>query len=251
MSDNPEDSGQDPAGPSGRSEILAALLQAKGNMGSPKRTATNPHFGKKYAPLEEVIGATEPALNAVGIVSVQGVRRVHGEWTLECWLEHPESGQCLGPWHWPLMPDTRQQQALGSATTYARRYATQTICGVAGEDDTDAEGPSQRQQTTGKPAGQKSQQKPPERQQSGNLPTFRFGKFKDQPLIDGPDDYLEWYSGAVAKHADDPQKQEYRQANLTHLSEVNAALDAKRGNVGPPPEDDHPPPEAYEDDIPF
>ena len=115
--------------------LAEAFVAAQAKMESPKRTASNPHFKSKFAPLEECVRVSIPALNAEGIALSQpcvstddgrvGVRTVligHGE--------EMDLGTLLGN-----PPDDPQK--VGSWLTYFRRYALTSALGLAADDDDD------------------------------------------------------------------------------------------------------------------
>jgi ERF superfamily len=88
----------------------------------------------KYAPLDEVIEATRPALAANGLAVVQ---LLVGD-KLSTTLLHA-SGQWIASTI-PLGERAGTLQDLGSKLTYLRRYALAGILGVAPEDDDDGRG---------------------------------------------------------------------------------------------------------------
>lgn len=86
----------------------------------------------KYAPLDEVIEATRPALAANGLAIVQ---LLTGE-KITTTLVHA-SGQWIAS-TLPLGDRVGTLQEFGSKLTYLRRYALAALLGVAPEDDDDA-----------------------------------------------------------------------------------------------------------------
>lgn len=119
-------------------EIAAALAKAQGVMKNAPLNKVNPHFKSKFADLASVRDAVLPALTANGIAVVQ---------TLE--LDDTIAGQCFvdtrllhvsGQWiesSCPI-PNGGDMQKMGSAITYARRYSLSAICGIAADEDDDA-----------------------------------------------------------------------------------------------------------------
>lgn len=102
------------------------------------KTAENPHFRSAYADLAEVMRVARPAMMKAGLVLTQAM--VIGEaQAMLCAskLVHVQSGQWMRSYH-PLTPSRVDSQGIGSAYTYARRYAAMAILGLAPEDD-DAE----------------------------------------------------------------------------------------------------------------
>jgi len=114
-------------------EIAIALNKAQAEMSGAKKGAVNPFFKSKYANLEEVIRCAKEPLhnnglsvsqfpttedNQAGVTTI--LMHISGEW-LESTL---------------LLACSKQDpQGMGSAITYARRYAYQSVLGIPSEDD--------------------------------------------------------------------------------------------------------------------
>lgn len=118
-------------------EIAAALAKAQAEMGGAKKDSSNPHFRSSYADLASVREACLSALNKYGIAVIQSPRGVvvDGQFCveLETRLVH-SSGQWFADTL--TVPVTKvDAQGVGSATTYARRYALAAFVSVAPEDD--------------------------------------------------------------------------------------------------------------------
>ena len=113
----------------------AAFVQAQAEFGPIAFDKTNPHFRSKYASLAAVQKATLPALNRHGI-ALTSRTVIDGEnIVVKTYLIH--GGVAFVKASWPVGKTSASPQQLGSALTYARRYARQSILGVAAEDDDD------------------------------------------------------------------------------------------------------------------
>jgi hypothetical protein len=131
--------------------VAAAMAKAQAAMGPAIKGTKNPHFRSTYADLSSVVEAIRGPLTEHGLcwtqapaVDVQAglvhvtTRIIHtsGQW-VECTLSarpgRSGSSADLSP------------QAVGSATTYLRRYGLQALCGLATDDD-DGEAAQGRQQ---------------------------------------------------------------------------------------------------------
>lgn len=117
-------------------ELAAALAKAQGAMGNAPFNKTNPHFKSKYADLASVRDTVTPHLAANGLSLVQTTMPGNGSMTVVTSLLH-SSGQWLSS-EYPIINDVMKPQAMGSALTYARRYSISCICGIASEEDDDA-----------------------------------------------------------------------------------------------------------------
>jgi len=133
-------------------ELAASLAIAQGAMSVAIKDSTNPHFRSKYADLSSVIDAVRPHLSANGICFVQEPTTEAGMVVVETTLYH-KSGQWISSKLSVACKDL-SPQPVGSATTYARRYALMAICGIAPAEDDDGEaahGRTQPQRPAPKP----------------------------------------------------------------------------------------------------
>lgn len=116
-------------------EACAAFVKAQAAFEPVAFDKVNPHFRSKYASLSAILKATKAALNANGI-GITARTRIHGDLiVVETFLVH--KGKKFVRAEWPVGKLTMLPQQLGSALTYARRYALQSILGVAADDDDD------------------------------------------------------------------------------------------------------------------
>lgn len=118
-------------------ELVAALVKAQAKMTGAMRNSENPHFRSKYADLASVREACFSALNSEGLSILQAPSskmRDGGLFLdLETLLMHT-SGQFISDIL--SVPVTKPDaQGVGSAISYARRYALSAFTGVAPEDD--------------------------------------------------------------------------------------------------------------------
>ena len=114
-------------------ELAAALAKAQLSLQAAHKTSTNPFFNSKYADLATVVDACREPLNREGLAFVQLTRPDHEKAIIVTYLLH-SSGQWLRS-ELAIKPVKGDPQSFGSALTYARRYALQSIVGVAPEDD--------------------------------------------------------------------------------------------------------------------
>jgi hypothetical protein len=122
-------------------ELAAALVQAQADLKNPAFDSSNPHFKSKFASLAQVRDTVTPALAKHGLSVVQLLGEAEGGIRCETVLIH-KSGEWLSSVL--FMPATKQDaQGYGSASTYARRYSLQAICGVVGDEDDDGNAASQ------------------------------------------------------------------------------------------------------------
>lgn len=123
-------------------KIAPALLKAQANIGAATKGAKNPFFKSKYADLGAVMEACKEHLNDQCITVLQPVGHdEHGQY-VETVLLH-NSGQFISDRMTITCAKENDPQAQGSAITYARRYALQSMLFIPAEDD-DAEGAMNR-----------------------------------------------------------------------------------------------------------
>ena len=116
------------------SKLAAALSAFLGDVKDPALDGVNPHFKSKYATLPGVLQAVRPLLAKHKLAVCQTPELQEGKLVLKTRLLHAE-GETIES-VMPL-PESANMQALGSALTYARRYALTCVLGCAGDEDDD------------------------------------------------------------------------------------------------------------------
>jgi hypothetical protein len=127
--------------------LAEALSKAQGEITFAAKGAANPFFRSKYADLASVWDAIRPALSKHGLSIVQNVETVQGASpvlvSVETILLHSSGEWSRSTLDVPVIPSVVEKgqpamvtpQGIGSAITYARRYALASIVGVAQADD--------------------------------------------------------------------------------------------------------------------
>lgn len=116
-----------------RAPFAKAFVAAQKATEAVKKASTNPAFRSKYADLAGVVEAVVPALNDNGIAVMQSPAFDGDYVALTTVLLH-ESGSSVSS-TLRLRPSKMDPQGVGSAVTYARRYALLALSGAAPEDD--------------------------------------------------------------------------------------------------------------------
>lgn len=116
-------------------KLATALVALQADLKPVSKTAANPFFKSKYAPLPEVREALQPLLekHKLALVSVPAI--VNGVNGLRFYLLH-ESGQHITG-EWSLNPVKDDPQGVGSAVTYLRRYGDMAMTGIVADEDDD------------------------------------------------------------------------------------------------------------------
>lgn len=117
-------------------KIASALVKAQGELNAVPKDGNNPHFRSKYATLHGIVESTRDTLRKHGLAVVQTFAQTDGTYIdLTTTLLH-ESGEWMSG-ILTMRPSKADPQGLGSAATYARRYALSAILGIVTDDDDD------------------------------------------------------------------------------------------------------------------
>jgi hypothetical protein len=180
-----------------KKELYAALSKAQGSYKQVKKSGLNNYFKdsdgnpRQYPTLADFIEASGAALSANGLsVSQDLVTNDKGETLLMTTLAHA-SGE-FKAFAFKLIVAKNDMQALGSATTYGRRYAYAAVCGLAPEDD------------DGNLAVDNSAKKDPSVGSENYMVTF--GKYSGKVLKEIPSDDLQNYCRYIENQAKEKNK---------------------------------------------
>jgi hypothetical protein len=176
-------------------ELAKALVTAQKNLGAAKKDSTNPHFRSKYADFAAVVEASRPALTAAGLAVVQGAAADGPVVTITTRLIHT-SGQWIEA-SLSMRAKDDSPQAIGSATTYGRRYGWSAIIGLASEEDDDGNAATTRQAVE---------------------------RVEPRPVANTPDGYVNWLIdlGAVADQGVEALKATWEKSRATFRSHLLA-----------------------------
>lgn len=123
--------------------LAAALAKAQGEIKGAIKDSKNPFFKSNYADLASIQDACREPLSKNGLCVMQTTDTdEHGNTYIFTTLAH-SSGQWMQG-KLKINPQKNDPQAVGSALTYARRYALAAIVGIAQVDD-DAESAMNRE----------------------------------------------------------------------------------------------------------
>lgn len=116
-------------------KIAAALCGAQSEIQNPTKNKQNPHLKNWYADITAVLGAVLPVFTKHKLAVTQLPCELDGEPALLTLVLH-DSGEWLETVT-KIRPVKTDPQSIGSAQSYARRYALQSVAGVAADDDDD------------------------------------------------------------------------------------------------------------------
>lgn len=131
--------------------VYAALFEVQGKVLGAQKNAKNPHFKNAYTNLEGVWNALRGPLQTCGLVVMQAPGTIEaGYLTVTTTIAHAESGEHIE--NVMQIPISKgDAQGVGSAITYACRYALMALFGIPPVDD-DGEAARAAFERTNKPA---------------------------------------------------------------------------------------------------
>jgi hypothetical protein len=115
--------------------IAGALVKFQSSVSKVAKEANNPFFKSKYASLANILDTIQKPLSECGLA----ISQFPDENALTTIILHADSGEWMESSY--VMPVAKQNdpQAMGSAMTYARRYALGSILNLNIDDDDDGE----------------------------------------------------------------------------------------------------------------
>jgi hypothetical protein len=114
--------------------LAKALIDFNSRVSKISKDAKNPFFKSNYASLSNIQDAISKPLAESGLVYSQMPTGVNGLCTI---LIHAESGEYMMDSYTMPVSKPNDPQAVGSAITYAKRYALAGILGLNIDDDDD------------------------------------------------------------------------------------------------------------------
>lgn len=141
-------------------ELAKAMAEAQKNMKPASKDGLNPHFKSRYSNISSVWESIRGPLTENGLTVWQDVITCDKTVSVTTRVVH-QSGQWVefGPLIIPLA--RLDAQVIGSATSYAKRYALCAAVGVVSDDDDDGEAAVDRSLS---PAQQKYEKKQQQKQ---------------------------------------------------------------------------------------
>jgi len=132
-------------------DLHAAVLALQGEIGTLQKNALNPHFKSRYLSLDALVEHVQPLLTKHGLIWITFPLSEDGAPALQYCLTHAESGDTVSA-TMPLLLEKQNAQGLGSAITYARRYALCAVLNIVADVDDDGEKASKQKKVADKPA---------------------------------------------------------------------------------------------------
>jgi len=129
--------------------LAAAMSAFQGEVKNPPRSADNPFYKSKYAPLEVVVDTAKPVLHKHGLSYSQSCGGDGSNISVTTLIMHT-SGEWIETEPLTLKAEKATAQGAGSAITYARRYALAAALGLASDEDDDGNGAEPKKPETRK-----------------------------------------------------------------------------------------------------
>jgi len=115
--------------------IYEKLLDAQQEIGAITKSKDNPFFKSRYADINVILAEVKPILNKNGLLLTQALvtRPDTGKSGIETSIIDVESEKGLH--YFVELPQGATPQQVGSAVTYFRRYALQSLLALEAQDD--------------------------------------------------------------------------------------------------------------------
>lgn len=113
--------------------LYSKLLEIQGKITGVKKDSTNPFFNSKYFDINKLLVTLRPVLQEHKLILMQPLSNVNGISSITTILHDVDSGECIQDTI--TLPQLNDPQKMGSAITYYRRYALQSLFLLEALDD--------------------------------------------------------------------------------------------------------------------
>lgn len=113
--------------------IYDKLLEIQKETGPVRRSKTNPYFESRYFDINQLLQLFKPKFTEKNLLLLQPISNVNGVPALLTILRDLDSGEEIRE-SCPI-PQSGDAQKMGSAITYVRRYALQSLLALEAVDD--------------------------------------------------------------------------------------------------------------------
>lgn len=117
--------------------LSKAMAEFQKSIKQPLKDANNPFFKKPYVPLENVVEAITKTGSSLGISFMQFASSDETGSIEVATLVMHSTGEYIEFPPVRMKPESNKPQAVGSAITYAKRYALSAIFGITSDKDDD------------------------------------------------------------------------------------------------------------------
>lgn len=216
-------------------KLMEALSKAQGEMDFAVKDSANPFFKSSYADLPSVIRAIKAPLSNHGLAVIQTTEISQSGVCVKTTLGH-SSGQWIRG-RLQMRPAKDDPQGIGSAITYARRYALAAIVGVAADEDDDGNAASGHVQEAPPKATQKRSdpktQQPQSREKKKLDPNEMGSLWKETvEVLGSPERAKELWGGVTGGKKSADYSQDDLDAVRAKLEEVKTSPEFRGGEAG-------------------
>ena len=114
--------------------LYSKLFEVQKEIGTVTKDSTNPFFNSKYFDINKLLAVVKPVLNKHGLVILQPLTNTdEGVPALTTTIVEASTGDSIS--NSVTLPGYKTAQEMGSAVTYTRRYAIQSLLGLEAADD--------------------------------------------------------------------------------------------------------------------
>ena len=118
-------------------KLSKSLVETQKELKQPLKDAKNPFFKSEYVPLENVAEAITQTATKYGLAFSQYATTTESGNVSVGTIVFHESGEYIEYPPLILKPENTKPQSIGSAITYAKRYALSAIFGITSDKDDD------------------------------------------------------------------------------------------------------------------
>lgn len=114
------------------------ILKIQSEIGVLSKTATNPFFKSKYMDINGLLAQLLPLLQKYGITVIQPLANINGRPAIKTFvysIDKDRNLEKIVSEEIMALPDLQDPQKMGSAITYYRRYALQSLFLLQAQDD--------------------------------------------------------------------------------------------------------------------
>jgi len=184
--------------------ILIALIKCQSELKSITFDAINPHFKAKYLTLAGIQDFTRQILFNNDLAVIQSIEFDEQKSFVQTCLVH-SSGQMIS-FNSPLIIGKNDMQGLGSAITYAKRYALSSLLSISGDDEDDDANLAVKQKPSTKAEVQKVEDPLDFVLNLGSIKNKKLGELDEQKLRD----VRAWLGNEIKKDPKGPKTKFYQ-----------------------------------------
>ena len=199
-------------------ELSKAFVKTQKELKQPLKDANNPYFKSKYVPLENVVESITKSASKNGLAFSQFPSQDENGMTTVGTVVMHESGEWIEYDPIKIKPVKNDPQAVGSAITYAKRYALSAIFGITSDQDDDGNEATQPAKSKQSQPAKKQAPKAKKGAKSDEANAL-FAKLKNRGVID------KTIMDYIAQYIADTGKPDTIDTKIEAMKELDAKMD--------------------------